>query len=74
MVVPFVWVDCRETFTSALFFDQVINKLRELGGEDTSRLKGSGDVNNFVVEVQRALEGLTGKVILVCLHNNKDNV
>jgi hypothetical protein len=42
-----------------------VNKLKELGGGDGARVKGSGDVNNFVVEVHRALEGMTGKVILV---------
>ena len=64
MTAQFVWVDCSETFTSALLFDRIVNKLKELGG-DGARVKGSGDVNNFVVEVHRALEGLTGKVILV---------
>lgn len=66
MSIQFVWIDCSETFTSALLFDRIVNKLRELGGGDGPRLKGSGDVNHFVVETHRALEGLTGKVVLVC--------
>ena len=69
MGAPFVWVDCSETFTSALLFDRIVNKLKELAGGDGWRMKGSGDMNQFVVEVHRALERLTGKVILVCPHS-----
>jgi hypothetical protein len=66
MSLQFAWVDCSETFTSALLFDRIVNKLRDLGQGDGSRVRGSGDINNFVVEVHRALEGLKRKVILVC--------
>ena len=72
MTAQFVWVDCSETFTSALLFDRIMNKLKELGGGDGARVKGSGDVNNFVVGVHRALEGLTGKVILVTPFQSKE--
>jgi hypothetical protein len=64
--MEYAWVDCAETFTSALLFDRIVNKLREIGERSLSRLKMMGDINNFVVQVHKALEGLHGKVFLVC--------
>ena len=61
----FAWVDCSETFSTASLFDRIINRLREIGDMKIPRLKMSGDINNFVVEVQNALMSLKGKVILV---------
>lgn len=61
--MEYIWVDCSETISSALLFDQIVNKLRGL--RNLPRLKMVADINNFVVEVHRALEELDGKVILV---------
>jgi Cdc6-like AAA superfamily ATPase len=61
----YVWVDCGETFTSSLLFDRIVNKIRKIGDRDLPRLKMSTDINNFVVEAQKALEGIEGKVVLV---------
>jgi hypothetical protein len=63
----FVWVDCKETFTSALLFNRIVNKLRRLGGRELPSLKVPSDLNSFAIEVARALEGLKGKVVLVCI-------
>jgi hypothetical protein len=67
-------VDCSETISSALLFDQIVNKLRGL--RDLPRLKMVADINNFVVEVRCALEELDGKVILVfppqCFNIDRD--
>jgi putative protein kinase ArgK-like GTPase of G3E family len=65
METEFAWVDCSETFSSALLFDRIVNKLRELGGRDLPRIKLLADINTFAVEVHKALEGLKGKIILV---------
>ena len=66
MESEFAWVDCSETFSSALLFDRIVNKLRALGGRDLPRIKLLADINNFVVEAHRALEGLKGNIFLVC--------
>lgn len=58
-------MDCSETISSALLFDRIVNKLRGL--RDLPRLKMVADINNFVIEVHRALDALDGKVILVSL-------
>ena len=63
MTTRFAWVDCKETISSSLLFDRIVNQLRGL--RDLPRLKMAGDMNNFVIEVHRALDGLNGKVILV---------
>ena len=60
----FCWVDCRETFTSSLLFDRIVNALRIFKGEE-QRIKMSGEVNNFVVEVHKLLDTIQGKVVLV---------
>ena len=65
MNIESAWVDCSETISSALLFDRIVNMLKGLEGREVTRVKMSGDINNFVVEVQRAMEELTGKVILV---------
>ena len=65
MNTEYVWVDCSETISSALLFDRIVNRLRGL--RDLPRLKVAADINNFVVEVHRALDELDGKVILVFL-------
>ena len=65
----YVWIDCGEIITSALLFDRIVNRLKALGEGDGRLDRGKmmgGDVNSFVVEVQRVMEGLKGKVILVC--------
>lgn len=61
----FAFVDCSETFSSMLLFDRIVNRLRQIGRRQLPRLKVSGDINNFVVEVQNALAGLTGRIVLV---------
>jgi hypothetical protein len=65
MNIKYAWVDCSETITSALLFDRIVNVLRGLGKADVSRVKMPGDINNFVVEVQKAWERLKGKIVLV---------
>ena len=63
MNIEYVWVDCSETISCALLFDRIVNKLRGL--KTLPRLKMAADINNFIVEVHRALDELDGKVILV---------
>jgi Cdc6-like AAA superfamily ATPase len=61
----YVWVDCGEAFSSALLFDRIVNKFRQIGERDLPRLKMTMDINSLVVEVHKALEGIQGKVVLV---------
>ena len=72
MNTEFVWVDCNETISSPLLFDRIVNGIRMVSKEtQLERVKMSADVNNFVVEVHRALEGLVSrKVILVPPRSN----
>lgn len=59
------WVDCSETISSALLFDRIVDSLKVLSGQEVSRMKMSGGINNFVVEVHLAMDALKDKVILV---------
>src|SRR5947207_12411448 len=68
MKIQYAWIDCGETFTSPLFFDRVVNSLRRIASDDHSRVKMTGDINNFVVETQKALENIQGKVVVVRIH------
>ena len=67
MDIEFAWVDCSETFSSALLFDRIVNSLRQLGDRHLPRVKLSTDINNFAVETCNALRGLKDKAILVSL-------
>jgi len=65
-VVQNAWIDCRETFSSHLLFDRIVSRITDMKWpQQTERIKVLNDVNNFVVQVTRALDGLTGKCILV---------
>jgi hypothetical protein len=67
MDIEHVWVDCAETISSALLFDRIVNGLRAIGAQDTSRTRTGTAINNFVVEVHKTLKDLQGKVVIVRL-------
>lgn len=64
--VQSTWVDCRETFSSHLLFDRIVNRINAMKQpQPTERIKVLNDINSFVVEVTRALNAIEGKFILV---------
>jgi hypothetical protein len=64
--VQSTWIDCRETFSSHLLFDRIVNRINDMKQpRPTERIKVLNDINSFVVEVTRALTAIEGKFILV---------
>ena len=68
--IKFAYIDCAETISSALLFYRIVRCLRRMAVEESTAttadmVRVGGDVNGFVVEVQRAMEKLKGKVVLV---------
>jgi hypothetical protein len=70
--IKFAYIDCAETISSALLFYRIVRSLRRMAVEESmattaDMVRIGGDVNGFVVEVQRAMDKLQGKIVLVFL-------
>lgn len=64
--VQYAWIDCAETVSSALLFQRIISCMRKITGRTDGEVgRVGGDVNAFVVEVQKLMDKLQGKIILV---------
>ena len=68
--IKFAYIDCAETISSALLFYRIVRCLRRMAMEESTApaadmVRIGGDVNGFVVECQRAMDKLQGKIVLV---------
>ena len=63
--IKHAWIDCAETISSALLFYRIISALTRMTGQTGETARIGGDVNSFVVEVQKAMGKLQGKIVLV---------
>jgi origin recognition complex subunit 5 len=64
--VQYAWIDCAETVSSALLFYRVLHCLRKMVVEtETEAGRVGGDINAFVVQVQKLMHQLQGKIVLV---------